>query len=467
MHPYRRCRCGPCSVSFPTLPDGTVLPDHTNTDASKTFITRASNFLVPKLRQIGHFLVKQGLAMTGNLLYGLLCVRMLPVPEYAKFAVLFGYMGSLTVLLDVGISNPLTPLVGEQIDNLQLIANYVAAIRRIALRLYLVVAPLAAVVFVLLVERQHWGVVIVAQMVVVLLITAWFARVSSAYGAVLILRRDRNRYYRTQIIGSLGSLTLLILFWAMHWLNLYTGILLNVAQILYMAASYYRRARQILGVQGESSSVKEKAIIRLATPSLPGTIFYALQGQIMLMLITVFGHTASSVADIGALSRLSQILVFFSQMNPILVEPFFARLPAPRLKRTYLAALALVVVCSAVFCALAFLFPSIFLWILGPHYNQLSREVGLVILASCIRYIGNFMWIIHSSRRFVYWWNNLSNIVLTLVVQAVFLWKFDLSTVHGVLIMNIASAVAALVIVIACGIYGFWRGPQKLEHATV
>jgi hypothetical protein len=426
----------------------------------------ARRFLAPKLRQVVHFLTKQGIAMTGNLVYGLLCVRLLPVPDYAKFAVLFGYMGSLTVLLDVGISNTLAPLVGEQIGNLQLIANYLASIRKLALRMYAIVAPLAAVAFFFLVGQQHWGRWVVAQMIATLLFTAWFARVSSCYGAVLLLRRDRAYYYRIQIIGSLGSLGLLVLFWAMHRVNFHVGILLNVAQIVFIALSYYRRARTLLGVEGESSPRQEQTIVRLALPSLPGNVFYAIQGQIMLMLITVFGHTASSVADLGALSRLSQILVFFSQMNPILVEPFFARLPAVQLKRTYLIAVGLIAVCAALFTMLAFLFPRAFLWILGPHYGQLKTEVGLVIIASAIRYLSGFMWIIHSARRFVYWWNNFLNIALTLLVQIVFLLKFDLSTVRGVLMMNIASALVALVVSVTCGIYGFWRGPQKVESGA-
>ncbi len=431
-----------------------------------TQFQRARSFLIPKLRQVAHFLMKQGIAMTGNLLYGLLCVRMLPVPEYAKFAVLFGYMGTLTVLLDIGISGTLAPLVGEQITNLQLIANYLTAMRRLAQRLYLMVAPLAAIVFVFLVQRQHWGRWVVAQMVVVLLTTAWFARISSAYGAVVILRRDRSYYYRIQMIGSLGSLIFLLIFWAFHRMNIYVGILLNVAQVIFLATSYFRRAKELLGVEGESSPQKEKAIVRLALPNLPGTIFYAIQGQITLMLITVFGHT-SSVASVGALSRLSQILVFFSQMNLILVEPFFARLPAGRLKRVYLLAVSSIALCAAAFSALAFLVPGIFLGVLGPHYSDLRFEVGLIILASSIRYISGFMWIIHSARRFVYWWNNLFNIILTLVVQAALVWKFDLSTVRSVLYLSLASALVSLIVAITCGVYGFWKGPQKMEAVSV
>jgi len=433
------------------------------TQKATTKLRRATGFLAPRLHQVLHFLAKQGIAMAGNLVYGLCCVRMLPKPDYAMFAVLFGFMGSLTVLQDIGISGTLAPLIGEQIDNLPLIANYVASLRRIAMQLYFVAAPVAAVIFTLLVRRQHWGYSIVAQMLCVLLVTAWFARVSSSYGAVLILRRDRSYLYRIQMIGSLGSLALLLVFWALHCMNVYVGILLNVAQVLFTAFSYYRRARQLLGVKGHPEPEKQRAIVRLAMPNFPASIFYAVQGQITLMLITAFGHNAASVANVGALARLGQILVLFAQMNPILVEPFFARLQAARLARVYLGAVVLVTLFAAAFTASAFLFPQLFLWVLGDKYGNLRFEVGLQVLSSSLAFVSGFLWVINSSRRFVYWWNTVFNISLTVLVQAIVIWKVDLSSVSHVLFLNVASATASLLVCISCGVYGFWRGPQKME----
>jgi len=427
-----------------------------------SILNQAKGFLLPKLRQIGHFAMKQGLAIAGNLIYGLICVRVLAKSDYAQFAVLFGFMGSLTVLLDIGISGTLAPLAGEQITNLQLIADYVASIRRLTTWLYLIVAPLAACTFFWLVRMQPWSFSVVAQMVVVLLITAWFARVNSTYGAVLILRRDRSYYYWIQIAGSLGSLALLLMAWPLHWLTLPVAILLNVAQVIGMATLSYFRARKLLGIKGEVSPQKEKLIIRLALPSLPNSFFYALQGQITLMLITFFGHT-DAVANIGALGRLGQILVYASQMNPILVEPFFARLPATQLKRNYVIVVAMVTAAATFFTVLSFAFPEAFLWVLGPNYRQLRFEVGLIVLGSAIRYLGGFLWVVHSARRFVYWWNTIANIALTLAVQIIFLWKFDLSTVKNVLLLNIASAIAGTLATAACGVYGFIYGPQSME----
>ena len=430
-------------------------------------LQKARAFLFPKFRQVFQFLTRQGIAMFGNLIYGLVSVRTLPVPDYAKFAVLFGFMGSLTVLLDIVVTGTLAPMVGERIDNLPLIANYVASIRRIALRTYLVIAPLAGLIFFLVIRKQQWSNWVMGQMIAVLLVTAWFARVNSSYGAVLILRRDRAHYYRLQIIGSLGSLGLLLLCWALHLVNIYVAILLNVAQILFMATAYFLRARKLLGVKGVASAEQQKAIVRLALPNAPNTLFYAIQGQITLMLITFFGHNVSSVASVGALARLGQILTYLSQMNPILVEPYFAKLNAFRLKRVYSLSILAVSLFAAGFATLAFLFPRAFLWILGPHYSELHVEVGLVILSSSIWYVSGFMYVVNTSRRFVYWWNNVANIVLTIGTQIVFILNFDLSIMRNVLALQVMTALLSALTNGSCALYGFWRGPKQIEAMPV
>jgi O-antigen/teichoic acid export membrane protein len=419
-------------------------------------------FLVPKLHRVGEFLVAQGITLAGNLLYGLLCVRLLPIGGYAKFAVVFAYLGSLVLLMDIGISGSLVPLVGEKIDDRQLIADYVASLRQLAHRLFAVMAPATAVVFPLLVRKQAWGWQVVSAMVAILIVAAWCARVAAAYGTVLILRRDRARYYRAQMVSSLGTLTLLGVFWAAHWLNAWVAILLNVAGIVNLSLTYYFRARHLLRVRGNPSQQKRQAIVRLVLPNIPNVVFYAVQGQISLMLITIFGRTAG-VASVGALGRLAQIFVILAQMNPLLIEPYFAKLAQAQLKKTYLGTLAAVGALCLGAVGLARAFPELFLWVLGPNYSHLRFEVLLVIAAGAIRHVSGLMWIIHCSRRFVYWWNNLTTIALTILVQAFFLWKTDLATVRSVLWFNIASALVSLLVNILCAFYGFWRGPRKIE----
>lgn len=420
-----------------------------------------NEFLAPKLRRLAELFAAQGVTMAGNLLYGLLCVRLLPKPEYAKFAVVFSALASLTLLLDIGISTGIVPLVGEKIADLQLIADYIASLRTLAHRLFAVMAPLTLVVFPLMVRRQHWNAPTIAAMLTAILVGGWFARVSGAYGVVLIIRRDRPRWYRAQMISSLGTLALLGIFWGAHWFNVWWAIAFNVAGIVFVAESYFFRARKLLGVKGRSTPQRRKAIVHLVLPQTPNVIFYAVQGQIPQILVTVFGLTVA-VADVGALSRLGQIFVVFAQVNPLLLEPYFARLPRNRLKANYLAAVAAIAAVCVSIVALGRFFPALFLWVLGPKYSSLRYEVLLLLIGSSIRYLSGSMFVIHSSRRFVYWWNNLSVITLTLIVQALYLFAGNLGTVRQALMFNIVSAAASLLVNILCAFYGFLRGPRPI-----
>jgi hypothetical protein len=182
-------------------------------------------------------------------------------------------------------------------------------------------------------------------------------------------------------------------------------------------------------------------------------------------LITLFGHT-TSVASVGALSRLAQIFVLFAQMNPLLLEPYFARLSSTRLKRNYLGILAVEGIFCLVVVGLAYKFPQLFLWILGHKYSGLRFEVFLMIASSSVAYFSGVLWVIHCARRFVYWWNGMAVIILTLAVQALFLWKVDLSTVRSVLILNLATMTISLLVNVLAGIYGFVRGPRKAASVT-
>jgi O-antigen/teichoic acid export membrane protein len=424
-------------------------------------IQTAKAFFLPKLHRVAEFLVSQGITIACNLFFGLLCIRLLPIGEYAKFVVVFAIQGSLMVLLDVGISGTFIPLVGERIEDRQLIADYLASIRQIAHWLFAIAVPVTVVAFPLLVRNRHWSWQIVAAMVVIVLVSAWFARVGSSYGSVLILRRDRYHYYQAQIISSLGSLALLGIFFAFHRFGAFTAILIGVAKIIWVAMVYFRRAQQLLGVKGKPSKEKRTAIVQLTLPSIPSVVYYAVGGQISVFLITIFGRTAA-VASVGALSRLGQIFTLLSPMNAILVEPYFARLPRESLKSHYLTAVAAAGACGAVAIALARVFPGLFLWILGPKYAGLRTEVVLVIVAGAISLVGGVIASVNGSRRFTFYSFVLTDNVVTLIVQAICIWKMDLSTVRNVLWFNIATILPTFVTGILAAFYGFARGGRRV-----
>jgi hypothetical protein len=114
-----------------------------------------------------------------------------------------------------------------------------------------------------------------------------------------------------------------------------------------------------------------------------------------------------------------------------------------------------------------YFFPQSLLWVLGPQYSNLRFEVQLAVAASAVSFFSSVMWCIHTARKFVYWWNVGLSIGLTLVVQALFIAKIDMSTVRGVLWLTIATNVASLFINVLSGAYGFIKGPRETEEKHV
>ena len=398
------------------------------------------------------------------MLYGFLCIRLLPVGEYAKFVVVFSIQASLMILLDVGISGAFIPLIGERTEDRQLIADYLASLRQIANWLFVIAAPITVVAYPFLVRNRHWSWQTVTAMEIIVLVSAWFARVGSAYGAVLILRRDRQRWYRAQMATSFGALALLGVFVLFHWLGAFAAILINVGRVIAIAVSYYVRARKLLDVRGVPSREKRTAVVQLSLPAIPSVIYYALGGQISVFLITYFGRTAA-VASVGALSRLGQIFALLTPINGILVEPYFAKLPREHLKSHYLMAIVGAGACGACIVALARIFPGIFLWVLGPKYAGLQTEVVLIILSGAISLVAGVMATINGSRRFIYYSLVLADNIVTLILQAVYIWRVDLSTVKAVLWFNIFTMCPTLAIGVITAFYGFARGGRKIVES--
>ena len=95
--------------------------------------------ITSRIRTLVHFFAAQGITMAGNLLYGLLCVRLLPSSQYAKFVVVFAVQGTIIALMDVNFTGTLVPLVGERIHDHKLIADYVASLRQLSNWAYAIV----------------------------------------------------------------------------------------------------------------------------------------------------------------------------------------------------------------------------------------------------------------------------------------------------------------------------------------
>jgi uncharacterized membrane protein len=73
---------------------------------------------------------------------------------------------------------------------------------------------------------------------------------------------------------------------------------------------------------------------------------------------------------------------------------------------------------------------------------------------------------INGARRFIYYSFVLADIILTFILQAVYIWKFDLSTVKAVLWFSIITMIPTIAVALLTALYGFARGGRRIPEAA-
>ena len=194
--------------------------------------------------------------------------------------------------------------------------------------------------------------------------------------------------------------------------------------------------RSLLIPNQKPNPLVRKEILRVVSRILPNIIFFAVSGQIVIWILSVFGNT-NELASIGALGRFSILIGLFTTVLGTLFVPRFSRLGDHKTKlvKAFLLFQLILFVFTSFVMLVVFLFPTQMLWILGASYSGLSSELFLILLSNCIGLITSMTGQLIGSRG--HFLNPFLVIAMNLgtVTVAFFIW--DLSTLHGILYYSI------------------------------
>jgi O-antigen/teichoic acid export membrane protein len=382
---------------------------------------------------------------------GILIIRLLPVQEYAFYTLANTMLGAMTVLADGGITTGVMAQGGKVWQDKEkvgiILATGLDLRKKFAIGSLLVSVPI--LFYFLLHNGASW---LTSILIVLALIPAFYAALSDSLLEVIpklnqtILPLQRNQVEVGIGRLLLSGLAMLVFPWAFVAV-LAAGIPriwgnFGLRKIVYAYAS-----------KDEQPDIKvKKEILDLVKSILPTSIYYCVSGQITIWLISIFGNT-TSVAQLGALTRLSVILSVLVTIITTLIIPRFAKLKLEKkilLQRFAQIMLALIVILSLIIL-LVYFFPAQILWILGKDYKGLNYELLLSIIGSSISLLSGISFALYSSRGWA-----LSPIVLitiNLIAIIVFTSILDLSNLKGVLFLNIILGLVALMQTILFSIY--------------
>jgi O-antigen/teichoic acid export membrane protein len=179
-------------------------------------------------------------------------------------------------------------------------------------------------------------------------------------------------------------------------------------------------------------------ILSIVKQQTPNTLYFCVQGQISLWLISIFGST-QNVAEMGALGRLTVIFTVVTSVLNSLIVPRFARIQDPKqLRRLYINVCIGLLAFGLPLVLAAWLIPKQILWLLGANYSGLDHTLLLSLVSGILGAVAGSMYSLNTSRGWIV--PPLIAIPIGIITQLVLICILDISTLNGVLWMSILSA---------------------------
>jgi O-antigen/teichoic acid export membrane protein len=394
------------------------------------------------LRLAGFGFVQATVQAVG-LVSGILLVRTLTKTDYAYFTLANTMQGTMSLLADVGISSGLSAIGGrvwhDRFRFGQLINTALHLRRSLLVFSMLVISPI--LLWMLLSNGATLG---YAGIITATVLIGLSFQVTS--GVLVVIPRLHLQIGRLQKLDMLMAVFRLglILVAYLILLNTATAVL---ATIITFAVQYYvlkRWSRQTVDTTAPINMEDRTALWAIVRKQAPNDIYFCFQGQIMIWLISIFGST-KNIAEIGALGRLAVIFTIINTTMTSVILPRFARCQSAKLlKVRYLQILGCFVLFGLGMVLLAILFPIQLLYILGPKYMHLKAEVVLMVLSAAVGGVNGAIWSCNYSKG----WIPASWIAIStgLATQVALLFVFDISTVRGVLLINIFALCSGIAI---------------------
>jgi O-antigen/teichoic acid export membrane protein len=431
---------------------GPISPPVLN-EASTPLIRRA----LQRARVVGNFAFIQATVQVIGFLSGILLIRHLDQREYAYFTIANSMQATLNILADIGISIGLVSIGGRVWQDRsrfgQLVKTALGLRRKLGAVAVVIVAP---ILYFMLVKN---GASVGYSAILIAVVLAGLA-VQLSIGVLSVVPRLRSDIGQIQTIDITGAAARFLGLLALMYFFLDGAVALAIgsATLLLQYCMLRRYVTDVIDLKAPENLEDRQAMHGFIRSQAANAVFFCLQGQITILLISIFSREVSSIAEVGALGRLAMIFAVLSNLLANVFAPAFARCQSRRrLGWQYAVIVGGVAGFSVVIIAAAAFFPRQFLFVLGAKYAHLEHELLLMVTGAVLTVMAGTLWSLNAAKAWIA--GSWLNIPLTLATQLSLIPYTDFSSVTGVLMFNLVSAVPSLLLNLFLSYRGFRSWP--------
>jgi O-antigen/teichoic acid export membrane protein len=385
------------------------------------------------------FGLNQGLAQAAGMVSGLIYVRILPVNEYALFALCLSFIAFVSLGSDLGLTGSLSYFWRH--DNGSFAAK-VTAVRKLRSLLLMGALFVFAALFWRACSRQSWSNTVTIACFIIVAATTW-AQTRSAVelSLVRLSGRQRESYY-CEAAGSFARLATAI---GLFFLGAGVATLALIGNMFGVLAVLMGLRYVRVSEAGPSTSVSRedwREVGAYLIPVIPGILIYIIQDPLVVWLTEVRGGNLI-LSETFALGRIGAIFTLLTHFIVIVVSPTLARVREDgRFAKLLFIAVFLAAAFGASLTAVIFMVPWMPLLLLGARYAHLTTEVVIVTISATLVLLTTILTIANRLRGWVRLDPVFAIVQGTGLVGLSLTWSF--ANTHNVVMLNLVLATGSL-----------------------
>ena len=388
---------------------------------------------------------------------GILFIRALPVQELGLYNLAFSVITFFNLLSDLGSTTSLLHFFHRAAKEGTDFRAYFAAVWSLRRGAFFAGVLVVAVGFPLAAVAKGFARWDVAWTTAGVLLCVWFQIQFSLRVLDLRLHDRYGTSYRAEMAAAGLRLAIAVALVAAFLLKAWPGVFATAAGTALGA--FLARPRDAATAMPTPPAgglgPHRRQILRYLLPTLPGALYFTVQGPLLVWLAATFG-SVRTIAEVGAVGRLGMAVGIFSGLIGTVFLPRLARLTDERVYLArYLQFGALLTAVAAAMTAAAALVPGLFLFLLGPRYSGLRSELVLVVAGAGLSLLDGYLVNVNLARSWTRWQG--ACLAVLIAGQAALMTVLPLTRTYNVLLFNVLSSGLAFVLQALVAVAGFRR----------
>lgn len=391
---------------------------------------------------------------------GILVVRTMGKTEYAWYTVTNSMVGGMNMLTTLGVGVALFSVGGKCVGDPVSLGRVMATCVRYRTMFAALLGPLVVAAMAFMLWSNDCPLTYIGVLVA-LVVFYLFVQINQDLASSL-LRLVGNYNYPQATTAAVGLLRLILLsgLALIGAMRVWSATLAMVVVGLWGYLAFLRpKSRQFYRGGEQADPEVGRTIRNITYNTFPITLHGFFMPQLSIFLLSVFS-SSSSVADLGALGRFVLLFSVPAAVVNNVLQPWLARSARSSLLRNYLQVVFLGMGISVSIVVVSIAGSSLFLDVLGSHYQGLHYEFVILMAASALNFFSSCCGVVLTARGWVgfLWLQPLLSIAAT-AAGCLFL---DLSKLSHVILLGLLPVPFVLALYIVLVIAGFRRTKDEL-----